>query len=125
MEFFSTQGFCSLVTLDRRMDSEKERMREQTILPGFSKDLQGQTQPKYITSSYIFSEEDMAKTKAQVRAIGGSLVVTIPKKVVDKEGLHEGEWVSLDVKKVKKDYFGCLPGVGPFTKEDELKGQLD
>ena len=82
-------------------------------------------QDKYITLSYIFSEEEMAKTLAQVRAVGGSLIVTIPKKIVDKEGIHEGEWVQLDVKKAKKDYFGCLPGVGSFTKEDEFTGQLD
>ncbi len=82
------------------------------------------TQPKYITSSYIFSEEDMAKSVAKVRAVGGSLIVTIPKKVVEKEGIHEGEWVKLDVKKVKKDGFGIFPELGSFTKEDEFQSEL-
>ena len=83
-----------------------------------------QNEGKYITSSYIFSDADMAKSVAQVRAVGGSLIVTIPKKVVDREGIHAGEWVKLDVKKVRKDYFGCLPGVGSFTKEDEFQSEL-
>ena len=27
--------------------------------------------------------------------------------------------------KMKKDFFGALKGIGSFTKEDELKGQLE
>lgn len=66
----------------------------------------------------------MAKTTAKLRAVGGSLIVTIPKKIVEKEGLHEGEWVKLDVKKSKTNGFGIFPNVGSFTKEDECQSEL-
>lgn len=111
--------------MEKNMDESKKAGLRQTGLPFYSRDQGTQTKPSYITSSYTFSGENMSKGVAQVRAVGGSLIVTIPRKVVEKEGLHAGEWVKLDVKKVKKDYFGCLPGVGSFTKEDEFKGQLD
>jgi hypothetical protein len=53
------------------------------------------------------------------RALGGSLIVTIPKIVVEHEQIHEGETVKIEVKKVKKDYLGALKGIGRFTEEDE------
>jgi hypothetical protein len=53
--------------------------------------------------------------------LGGSLVVTIPKAVVKEEGIAEGTVFKIKViKKIKKDYFGALKGIGPFTKEDEF-----
>jgi len=57
----------------------------------------------------------------KVRKVGGSLVVTIPKEVVRAEGIQEGEIVRVEIKKVKKSWFGVARGVGPFTPEDELK----
>ncbi len=57
----------------------------------------------------------------KVRKVGGSLVVTIPKELVESEGIREGEVIMVDVKKVKKSWFGAARGVGPFTAEDELK----
>ena len=65
------------------------------------------------------------KTLTRTRAIGGSLVVTIPKEIVKEKSLDEGQLVEIDIEKVKKDFFGALRGVGPFTQEDELKGQLE
>ncbi len=65
------------------------------------------------------------KTLTRTRGIGGSLVVTIPKEIVKEELLSEGELVEIQVEKVKKDFFGALKGVGSFTKEDELKSQLE
>ncbi len=61
----------------------------------------------------------------KLRKVGGSLMVRIPKDVVEHESLHEGEAVKLEVKKVKISGFGSLKGIGPFTKEDEFKGQLE
>jgi len=58
---------------------------------------------------------------AKVRKVGGSLVVTIPKEVVESEGIKEGEIVQISIKKTKKSWFGAARGVGPFTAEDELK----
>jgi len=58
---------------------------------------------------------------AKVRKVGGSLVVTIPKEVVEAEGIKEGEIVQISVKKTRKSWFGAARGVGSFTAEDELK----
>jgi antitoxin component of MazEF toxin-antitoxin module len=52
--------------------------------------------------------------------VGGSLVVTIPKKVVESKKIKEGEIVEITIKKVRKDGFGILKGMKPFTAEDEL-----
>ena len=61
----------------------------------------------------------------RTRSIGGSLVVTVPKEIVREESLREGELVRIEVEKVKRDFFGSLKGVGPFTEDDRLKGQLE
>jgi antitoxin component of MazEF toxin-antitoxin module len=60
----------------------------------------------------------MSMTKT--RKVGGSLVVTIPKKVVESKKIKEGEIVEITIKKVRKDGFGILKGMKPFTAEDEL-----
>lgn len=62
----------------------------------------------------------MEESIVRARKLGGSLVVTIPKEVAIHEGIIEGEALSIKIKKVRKDWFGALKGVGPFTKEDEL-----
>lgn len=65
------------------------------------------------------------KTITRTRAIGGSIVVTIPKEIVKEESLKEGELVEIEVSKIKKDYFGALKGIGRFTKGDKFKGQFE
>ena len=69
----------------------------------------------------------MAELEAltRTRAIGGSLVVTIPSIIVKEKALRENELVRVKIEKVRKNFFGVLKGVGPFTKEDEMKGQLE
>jgi bifunctional DNA-binding transcriptional regulator/antitoxin component of YhaV-PrlF toxin-antitoxin module len=57
---------------------------------------------------------------AKTRKVGGSLVVTLPKELVESEKIKEGEAVEIRVKKLRKDGFGVLKGAGPFTVEDEL-----
>jgi hypothetical protein len=47
-------------------------------------------------------------------------VVTLPKELVESEKIREGEVVKIRVKKLRKDGFGILRGVGPFTAADEL-----
>jgi antitoxin component of MazEF toxin-antitoxin module len=65
-------------------------------------------------------------TRAVIRAkrVGGSIMVRIPKEVVDLEDIREGEMVEIDVKKARKSGFGITPGIGPFAKEDELESHF-
>jgi len=57
----------------------------------------------------------------KVRKVGGSLVVTVPKEIVESEGIKEGEIVLVDIKKARRSWFGIAAGIGSFTAEDELK----
>jgi antitoxin component of MazEF toxin-antitoxin module len=57
----------------------------------------------------------------KVRKVGGSLVVTVPKEIVESEGIREGEIVLVDIKKARKSWFGIASGIGSFTAEDELR----
>jgi hypothetical protein len=61
----------------------------------------------------------------KTRKVGGSIVVTIPKEVVDLQQIKENEYVEITVKKCRKDGFGILKGMAPFTVEDELKSSLE
>ncbi len=62
----------------------------------------------------------MTECLAKTRKVGDSLVVTLPKEVVESKKIKEGEIIEISIKKVRKDGFGILKGVGPFTAEDEL-----
>ena len=57
----------------------------------------------------------------KTRKIGGSIVVTLPKKLVETQKIKENEFVEISVKKIRKNGFGALKGMRPFTAEDELK----
>ena len=57
----------------------------------------------------------------KLRAVGGSLVATIPKAVVEAEGFQVGQLVVLDVRRPKKSFFGITPGIGSFTREDRME----
>jgi len=57
---------------------------------------------------------------AKTRKVGGSLVVTLPKELVENKKIREGEIVEIMVKKVRKDGFGVFKGLTPFTVKDEL-----
>ena len=60
------------------------------------------------------------ETITRVRAVGGSLMVRIPKDLVKLESIEDGQLVEIRIKKVKKSFFGSLKGIGKFTKDDEL-----
>ena len=64
------------------------------------------------------------KTLSRTRAIGGSLIITIPREIVKEESIQEGELVEVEIKKAKKDFFGVLKGIGSFTEKDELEWQF-
>jgi hypothetical protein len=67
----------------------------------------------------------LIKALAKTRKVGGSIVVTLPKELVQMQRIKAGECVEITVKKCRINGFGILKGVGPFTIEDELKGQLE
>jgi antitoxin component of MazEF toxin-antitoxin module len=56
----------------------------------------------------------------KTRKVGGSLVVTIPKKLIESKKIKEGEIVEIIVRKVKIDGFGTFKRLKSFTAEDEL-----
>ena len=60
------------------------------------------------------------KTLTKTRAVEGSLVITIPRGIVEIEELKEGDVVELDVHKTKKSFFGIAKGIGSFASKDEL-----
>ncbi|PIN90264.1 hypothetical protein COU57_04100 [Candidatus Pacearchaeota archaeon CG10_big_fil_rev_8_21_14_0_10_32_14] len=64
------------------------------------------------------------KGLSKTRVIGGSLIVTIPSNIVKTERLRENETVEVEIRKVKKNFFGSLKGIGKFTEEDKLKEQI-
>ncbi len=55
----------------------------------------------------------------RLRRIGGSLVVTVPKKLIDVERLSSGQLVRIIVAPAKKSFFGVARGIGSFTKGDK------
>jgi len=57
---------------------------------------------------------------AKTRKVGGSLVVTLPKELVESRKIKEGEIIEITVRKVKMDGFSALKGMSKFTAEDEL-----
>ncbi|MDP3728182.1 MAG: AbrB/MazE/SpoVT family DNA-binding domain-containing protein [bacterium] len=66
------------------------------------------------------------ETLTKTRKVGGSLVVTIPREIVELEDLQENQLVKIEVHKAKKSGFGISKGKGiRFTKEDKFRGQLE
>jgi hypothetical protein len=62
----------------------------------------------------------MSRAFSKARKVGGSLMVTIPKELVELEDIHEGEMVEFEVKKARRAWFGIDPEMGPMTRGDEL-----
>lgn len=56
----------------------------------------------------------------KLRKVGGSVMVRIPKEIVEYESLKPGQTVKLELKKIKKSAFGILKGMHSFKKEDEF-----
>lgn len=67
----------------------------------------------------------MNTTLAKTRRLGGSLIVTLPKSLVEQIGLQEDEMVQIEVKKIKKSGFGIMKGLPSFEKDLKARGQLD
>ncbi len=60
------------------------------------------------------------ETAVRARKVGGSLIVTLPREIVEEEGIKEGELVKMKVEKIKKDGFGAFKGLAPFSKGDKM-----
>ena len=58
---------------------------------------------------------------AITKKVGGSIVVALPKELVETLKIKENETVEITVKKCRKDGFGILKGMNAFSVEDELK----
>ncbi len=71
--------------------------------------------------SYINYTDSYMKFVACARAIGGSLVITVPRQAVKQECLRSGELVEMEVRKFKPSFFGALKGIGSFSHGDEMK----
>jgi antitoxin component of MazEF toxin-antitoxin module len=67
----------------------------------------------------------MAGFLVKTRKVDGSIVVTLPKELVETQNIKENQCVEITVKKCRKNGFGMFKSMSPFTAEDELKGQLD
>jgi len=65
------------------------------------------------------------KALAKTRVVGGSIMVTIPAEIVREKAIRDNEMIEIEVNKIKRDYFGALKGIGHFTREDRLRGQLE
>jgi antitoxin component of MazEF toxin-antitoxin module len=62
----------------------------------------------------------MSRATVRVRRVGGSIVARIPKELVDELGIDEGELVELEVRKVRRDWFGAFKELKGFSREEEL-----
>jgi antitoxin component of MazEF toxin-antitoxin module len=60
----------------------------------------------------------------KARRLGGSIIVSIPKTIVEHEGIVPGESIKITIKKARTSWFGALKGVGPMAREDEFDGQI-
>ncbi len=60
----------------------------------------------------------MAQVVAKAKRVGGSIMVTLPKQVVDLLGVVEGDAVELNVQLPRRSFLGALRGIGAFTEED-------
>ena len=74
--------------------------------------------PKQINITPSITYIDNMEEKTTTRKIGGSLVATIPKKIVKQLALKENEKIIISVEKQKKDFFGIFSGDVHFTEED-------
>ena len=58
------------------------------------------------------------------RKIGGSLVVTLPKDIVNLIDIHVNETIKIDIDKTRPDFFGKCKGIGKFTEKDRLESRV-
>jgi antitoxin component of MazEF toxin-antitoxin module len=62
---------------------------------------------------------------ARTRRLGGSIIITIPKEIVDAESIVPNELVQISVAKARKNGFGIAKRLSSMKREDALRGQLE
>ncbi|HIJ12080.1 TPA: AbrB/MazE/SpoVT family DNA-binding domain-containing protein [Candidatus Woesearchaeota archaeon] len=65
------------------------------------------------------------ETLTKTRKVGGSLMITIPRIIVEEENLHENQTVKIHIERIKKSGFGISKGKASFSKKDKFIGQLE
>jgi hypothetical protein len=55
----------------------------------------------------------------ETKKIGGSLMVRIPKEIVDREHITAGEIIELHINKLRPDLFGAFPQLKSWNKEED------
>jgi len=60
----------------------------------------------------------MAQVVTKAKRVGGSIMVTLPKQVVELLGVTEGDVVELNVQLPRRSFLGALRGLGSFTEGD-------
>ncbi len=61
----------------------------------------------------------------KTRRVDGSIVVTLPKELVEAQNIKGNQCIEITVKKCRKNGFGIFKDLSPFTAEDEMKDQLE
>ena len=56
----------------------------------------------------------------KIRKVGGSLMITIPKRTAEEKGFIPNETVRFGVNKLKKSGFGMFKELPEFTKKDRF-----
>ena len=64
----------------------------------------------------------MTETIQRAKKIGGSLMVRIPKDIVEHEHIQPGEAVKITIQKVRKDWFGAFKTLKPWNKQEDRFG---
>ncbi len=62
----------------------------------------------------------MVSVVVKAKKVGGSIMVRVPKEIVEQQDIKPGELVEVQIRKARKDGFGMFPHLPPFTREDEL-----
>ena len=60
----------------------------------------------------------MTQVVVKAKRVGGSIMVTLPKQVVELLGVTEGDVVELNVQLPRRSFLGALRGLGSFTEGD-------
>jgi len=61
----------------------------------------------------------MTLTIQRAKRVGGSLMVRIPKEIVELENIREAEAVQVDIQKARRSFFGISRGLKPYNKKED------